>query len=242
MIPPGGRISIIEVICDEISRRINYCQFAVKLFIVDFRHLYVIKYLIKGTVLDANGKPLGDLHLQAMDSDQGFFEDHNDDLLGSSNTTSDGSFEIAFDDSTFNDSWLEKSPEIYIVVRNEDGQILHRTEKIEVKGDEKTNDTVNIPMKISIDSKEKKTELPASDLYWNNQRILSAFSSVGDTITLNNSEFERNFRLLLSSINAWLIYTNEATWKRIDYDGPQVPRYPWQVPNHGHKLKWEQGK
>jgi hypothetical protein len=202
----------------------------------------MIKYLIKGKIIDANGKPLGNLYSQAMDSDQGFFEDHNDDLLGSSKTAADGSFEIAFDDSTFSDSWLEKSPEIYLIVRNEDGQILHRTEKVNVKDDEKTNDTVNIAVNITLDSKEKKTELPTSDLYWNNQRIISSFSSVGDTITLNNSEFERNFRLLQSSINAWLIYTNEGMWNKIGYDGPQVPRYPWQIPNHSHKLSWEQSK
>jgi hypothetical protein len=199
----------------------------------------MIKYLIKGKIIDANGKPLGNLYSQAMDSDQGFFEDHNDDLLGSSRTAADGSFEIAFDDSTFSDSWLEKNPEIYLIVRNEDGQILHRTEKVEVKSDEKTNGSVNIPVNITLDSKEKKTELLTSDLYWNNQRILSAFSSVGDTITLNNSEFERNFRLLQSSINAWLIYTNQAKWNKIGYDGPQVPRYPWQIPNHSHKLSWD---
>jgi hypothetical protein len=202
----------------------------------------MIKYLIKGKIIDANRKPLGNLYSQAMDSDQGFFEDHNDDLLGSSKTAADGSFEIAFDDSTFSDSWLEKSPEIYLIVRNEDGQILHRTEKVNVKDDEKTNDTVNIAVNITLDSKEKKTELPTSDLYWNNQRIISSFSSVGDTITLNNSEFERNFRLLQSSINAWLIYTNEGMWNKIGYDGPQVPRYPWQIPNHSHKLSWEQSK
>jgi len=202
----------------------------------------MIKYLIKGKIIDANGKPLGNLYSQAIDSDQDFFEDHNDDLLGSSRSAADGSFEIAFDDSTFSDSWLEKSPEIYLIVRNEDGQILHRTEKVEVKDDEKTNGTVNIPVNITIDSIEKKTELPSSELYWNNQRIIAAFSSVGDTITLNNSEFDRNFRLLLSSINAWLIYTNEAIWNKIGYDGPQVPRYPWQIPNHSHKLSWEQSK
>jgi hypothetical protein len=214
----------------------------VKSFIVELRLSYMIKYLIKGKIIDVNGKPLGNLYSQAMDSDQGFFEDHNDDLLGSSRTAADGSFEIAFDDSTFSDSWLEKSPEIYLIVRNEDGQILHRTEKVEVKSDEITNGTVNIPANITLDSKEKKTELRTSDLFWNNQRIISAFSSVGDTITLNNSEFERNFRLLLSSINAWIIYTNEAIWKKIGYDGPQVPRYPWEIPNHSHKLSWEQGK
>jgi hypothetical protein len=202
----------------------------------------MIKYLIKGKIIDVNGKPLGNLYSQAIDSDQGFIEDHNDDLLGSSRTAADGSFEIAFDDSTFSDSWLEKRPEIYLIVRNEDGQILQRTETVNIKSDKKTNGTINIPVNITLDSKEKKTELPASDLYWNNQRIISAFSSVGDTITLNNSEFERNFRLLLSSINAWIIYTNEAIWKKIGYDGPQVPRYPWEIPNHSHKLSWEQGK
>jgi hypothetical protein len=214
----------------------------VKSFIVELRLSYMIKYLLKGKIIDVNGKPLGNLYSQAIDSDQGFIEDHNDDLLGSSRTAADGSFEIAFDDSTFSDSWLEKSPEIYLIVRNEDGQILHRTEIVKVKSDEKTNGTINIPIEIKLDSTEKKISLPSSNLYWNNQRIISAFSSVGDTITLNNSEFDRNFRLLISSINAWLIYTNEAIWKKIRYDGPQVPRYPWQIPKHDHKLSWEEGK
>ena len=53
------------------------------------------KYLIKGKIKDDNGAPIADLHLQAMDSDQQLFEDHNDDLLGSSKSSSDGSFEIA---------------------------------------------------------------------------------------------------------------------------------------------------
>jgi hypothetical protein len=201
----------------------------------------MIKCLVKGKTIDANGKPIGNLHLQAMDSDQGFFEDHNDDLLGASRTGSDGSFEIAFDDSTFNDSWLEKNPEIYLIVRNEDGQILHRTEKVEVKGDGKKNGTVTISVKVIIDSKEKKTELPTSDLYWTNQRIISTFSSVGDTITFNNNDFQRNFRLLTSSINAWLIYTNDVIWKKIGYDGPQVPRFPLKS-KHTHRLSWENRK
>ena len=80
------------------------------------------------------------------------------------------------------------------------------------------------------------------DLYWNNDRILAAFSSVGDTITFNNSDLQRNFRLLLSSMNAWLIYTNKVAWDKIRYDGPQVPRYPLQSPGHSHKLLWEEGK
>lgn len=197
------------------------------------------KYLIKGKIIDTNGKPLVDLHLQAMDSDQQFFEDHNDDLLGSSKSILDGSFEIPIDDAAFRDSWLEKNPEIYLIIRNEYGQIVHRTETINANFNENEDGTITIPADITIDLKQQTTNLPSTDLYWSNQRILSAFSSVGDTITLNNSEFQRNFNLLISSINAWLIYTNDAIWKKIGYDGPQVPRFPSRVPNHSHKLSWE---
>lgn len=197
------------------------------------------KYLIKGKIIDTNGKPLVDLHLQAMDSDQQFFEDHNDDLLGSSKSILDGSFEIPIDDAAFRDSWLEKNPEIYLIIRNEYGQIVHRTETINANFNENEDGTITIPADITIDLKQQTTNLPSSDVYWSNQRILSAFSSVGDTITLNNSEFQRNFNLLISSINAWLIYTNDAIWKKIGYDGPQVPRFPSRVPNHSHKLSWE---
>lgn len=197
------------------------------------------KYLIKGKIIDTNGKPLLDLHLQAMDSDQQFFEDHNDDLLGSSKSILDGSFEIPIDDAAFRDSWLEKNPEIYLIIRNEYGQIVHRTETINANFNENEDGTITIPADITIDLKQQTTNLPSTDLYWSNQRILSSFSSVGDTITLNNSEFQRNFNLLISSINAWLIYTNDAIWKKIGYDGPQVPRFPSRVPNHSHKLSWE---
>lgn len=197
------------------------------------------KYLIKGKIIDTNGKPMVDLHLQAMDSDQQFFEDHNDDLLGSSKSISDGSFEIPIDDAAFRDSWLEKNPEIYLIIRNEYGQIIHRTETIKANFNENVNGTITIPADITIDLKQQTTNLPSTDLYWSNQRILSAFSSIGDTITLNNSEFQRNFTLLISSINGWLIYTNDVIWKKIGYDGPQVPRFPSRVPNHSHKLSWE---
>jgi hypothetical protein len=201
----------------------------------------MIKYLVKGKITDTNGQPISDLHLQAMDSDQGWFEDHNDDLLGSSRTASDGSYEIPIDESTFSENWLEKNPEIYLIVRNEDGQIVHRTETINLKSEEKAIETVNIPVNITVVSREGKTILSSTDLYWSNARILSAFTSLGDTITLTNSDLQRNFRLLISSINAWLIYTNEDIWKKIGYDGPQVPRYAWRF-EHNHKLTWEQRK
>lgn len=199
----------------------------------------MIKYLINGKIKNDDGVPIANLHLQAMDSDQQLFEDHNDDLLGSSKSNSEGSFEIPIDDSTFKDSWLEKDPEIYLIIRNEHGQVIHRTEPIKVKSNENVNGTITISENITINQKQGQLNLTGTNPYWNNQRILSGFSSLGDTITLNNSEFQRNFNLLISSINAWLIYTNDVIWKKIAYDGPQVPLYPWRVPNHSHKLSWE---
>jgi hypothetical protein len=214
-------------------------ELAVKSFIVGLPLSYMTKYLIKGKIKDDNSAPIADLYLQAMDSDQQLFEDHNDDLLGSSKSISDGSFEIPIEESTFKDNWLEKSPEFYLIVRNEHGQVVHRTETIKVESDKNIDGTITIPANITIKQKQQQINLPSTNVYWNNQRILSAFSSIGDTITLNNSEFQRNFRLLISSINAWLIYTNEVNWRKIGYDGPQIPRYPWQIPNHSHKLAWE---
>lgn len=202
-------------------------------------------YSIKGKIIDLTSNPYNNkLKIQAMDSDKQFFEDHNDDLLGSAWTKPDKSFEITFDDLTFNDNWLEKSPEIYLLIRNENGQIIHKTEilKIDSNGDNK--ELVEIPITINLDSIEPKIglldTLTDDDIYFNNsQRILSAFSSLGDVVTLNNSNAARNFQLLSSSINAWLIYTNELSWKRIGYDGPQVPRYAYKTPDHSHRLTWE---
>ena len=132
---------------------------------------------------------------------------------------------------------MEKSPEIYLVIRNKNGQIIHNTGIIKIDTSYKDKEVVEIPITINLSSIENEIGLSniSNDIYSNNgQRILSAFSSLGDTITLNNSNAARNFQLLTSSINAWLIYTNELSWKRIGYDGPQVPRHPLKSPNHSH--------
>ncbi|MEP6576290.1 MAG: hypothetical protein ABJB85_07680, partial [Nitrososphaerota archaeon] len=95
------------------------------------------------------------------------------------------------------------------------------------------------PLKITLNSIEKKTDIPNSDPYASNvNKVISAFRTLADVSTFNSYDFERNLRLLSTSINAWLVYTNEAAWKKIEYDGPQVPRYPFRSPDHTHKLSW----
>jgi hypothetical protein len=202
-------------------------------------------YSIKGTIINLETHH-NSLKIQAMDSDKQFFEDHNDDLLGSAWTSLDGSFEITFDDLTFSDNWLEKSPEIYLLIRNENGQIIHKTDILKIESiDKNKEEQIEIPVTLNLDSLDNKIELltTSNDIYANNsQRILSAFSSLGDVITLNNSNAARNFQLLSSSINAWLIYANELGWKIIGYDGPQVPKHPFKLPGHSHRLAWEVGE
>ena len=75
----------------------------------------------------------------------------------------------------------------------------------------------------------------------NVDRILSAFGSLGNDIKFRSNKIERNLENFTSSIKGWLIYTEEGSWKKIGYDGPQVPRYPFQTP-HDHKLSWEARK
>jgi hypothetical protein len=197
-------------------------------------------FLIKGKIKSQLIDSFSDLKVQAMDDDQHWFEDRNDDLLGSSWANEDGSFEINFNDLSFQDTWLERKPEIYLIIRNKDGQIINRTLPIKIKKDNTKNTTIEINITVSIDSIQKNSELEDIDPYAsNNNKILNAFSSLNDIYTLNNSDFVRNFRLLNSSINAWFVYAQEYSWKKIGYDGPQVPKYPRKDPKHNHILSWE---
>ena len=176
------------------------------------------KFTVKGSVQDSAGDPVQGVKVFAMDNDQQFFEDHNDDMLGASWVKSNGTFEISSSSEQFQENMFEGKPDIYLIVRNSKGEVIHRTDI--KKG---------LFFEIVLDSLEKKAE-PAADPYANNQqRIFSAFANVGDTAAINNSDVARTFALLNSSMNAWVIYTRESTWEEIGYDGPQVPRHPgWQ--------------
>jgi hypothetical protein len=197
---------------------------------------FIIKGKIKSQLIDS----FSDLKIQAMDDDQHWFEDRNDDLLGSSWANEDGSFEIKFNESSFQDTWLERKPEIYLIIRNKDGQIINRTLPTKIEKNNTKNTTIEIDITVSIDSIQKNSELEDIDPYANNNnKILNAFSSLNDIYTLSNSDFIRNFRLLNSSINAWLVYAQEYSWKKIGYDGPQVPKYPRKDLKHNHILSWE---
>lgn len=176
--------------------------------------------------------------IQVMDNDQKWYEDRNDDMIGSTWTDEDGIFEILFDKDKFKDSLLENDPEVYLVIRNSFGQIINTTEpkKAVPNAQEKQN---NIDFEIILVSTEKVILATSSDPYAeNNQRVISAFQKLGDVSEFQLSDISRVLRLFNTSINAWSLYTADYIWDTIGYDGPQVPRYPWRIPNHSHELSW----
>jgi hypothetical protein len=203
-------------------------------------------YTITGSVKYPNGEAVKGVKIQAMDSDQEVFQDHNDDVIAiASVNDSDGTFEITFDSKPFRDGWLEGHPDLYLMVRNAlDGQVVYKTR---IRKGVKQNSS-DLVFDITINSIEEEyvgnqINNNTSTLYdpfqGNNDRVIAAFTRLGDVLQLVPGDIQRNFALLVSSINAWTLYTREDMWRRIQYDGPQVPRYPWRDDGHSHKLSWE---
>jgi hypothetical protein len=202
-------------------------------------------YTIKGSVKYPNGEPVKGIKIQAMDSDQEVFQDHNDDVIAiAAVNDTDGTFEITFDSKPFSDGWLEGHPDLYLMVRNAlDGQVVYKTE---IRKGVKQNSsdlvfdiTINSIEEGYVDNRVNDTNTALYDPFQgNNDRVIAAFSRLGDVVQLVPGDIHRNFALLVSSINGWTFYTREDTWRKIEYDGPQVPRYPWRE-EHPHKLSWE---
>ncbi len=103
------------------------------------------------------------------------------------------------------------------------------------------SDTQALTFNITLDSLEKPSaqSLPPDPYASNNERVIAAFGRLGDVSEFQLEDMLRIFRLLNSSINAWSLYTTDYMWNAIGYDGPQVPKYPWREPSHGHGLSWE---
>jgi hypothetical protein len=201
-------------------------------------------YTIKGTIKYPNGEPVRGIKIQAMDSDQEVFQDHNDDIIAIvSVNDSDGTFEVTFDPKLFKDGWVEGHPDIYLMIRNAfDGHIIYKSPIR--KGVKQNSSDLIFDITISsieeeyIDDQDNNSNTLYDPFQGNNDRVIAAFTRLGDVVQFVPGDIHRNFALLVSSINGWTFYTREDMWRRIRYDGPQVPRYPWRE-KHSHKLSWE---
>jgi len=188
----------------------------------------VAEYTVKGQIQNVNNSKF---YVEILDSDQHWFDDRINDLLGSSWTDDSGKFEVTFMDEAYRDNWLEGKPELFAIVRNELGVICHTTK---TKSPSNPNDAANLTFDITIQKENSFFDDSPYDAA--NIKRIAAFARVGDSIDLTDN-VRNSFRLLIQTINAWLLYTNENKWNLIKYDGPQVERYPWRN-QHTHKLKW----
>jgi hypothetical protein len=188
---------------------------------------FVASYTVKGQIQNVNNSTF---YVEILDNDQHWFDDKIDDLLGSSWADDSGKFEITFTDDLYKDNWLEGKPELFAVVRDESGTICFTTD---TKSPSSPDDVENLTFDITIQKENSFVDSPYDAA---NIKRIAAFASVGDSIDLTGN-VRNSFGLLTQTLNAWLLYTNEAKWNLIKYDGPQVERYPWRNP-HTHKLKW----
>ena len=53
-------------------------------------------FTVRGMIKSIIDKPITNVIIQVMDSDQEWFDDRSDDILGSTLSKDDGSFEISF--------------------------------------------------------------------------------------------------------------------------------------------------
>ena len=130
-------------------------------------------YTLKGRLTDSQSKPIRGMKVEVLDSDQNWFEDHNDDLINSKWADDDGTFEITFDTKQFQDAgWIEGKPDIYLKVRNVLGQVVHTTE---VRKGVDSSDTQALTFNIILESLENRTaQPPPPDPYAsNNERVIA---------------------------------------------------------------------
>ena len=185
-------------------------------------------YKVQGSVDNTQGR----FYVELLDDDQHLLEDRVNDLLGSA-WTENGNFEISFDDSLFKDNILEFRPELFIVVRDENGKILHTSEK---KRPSNSTDSKNLSFpNLLTKSDVKVIDSPYSSAF---QRQLAAIQRISDGVDVDIGDLGNVTTLLLQSVNAMILYNNETVWKSVGYDGPQVPPHP-RKKDHDHKLDWE---
>ena len=138
---------------------------------------------------------------------------------------------ITFDDSLFRENWLEGKPELFLIIRDDcwKNNSTRHLQKVHL---------VLMILKILLlkSQFQKKIILLMSPYDSVNARRIAAFGQIGDSINVTDN-IVNSSQLLLQSLNAWLLYSNETIWNKIGYDGPQVERYPWRNP-HTHRLKW----
>jgi len=82
------------------------------------------EFKIYGKILEKEtGKGIPNLIVKAVDKDLLY-----DDILGEATTDENGNFEIKYNKEDFKELLLDKEPDIYLNVRNANGDVIYTTE------------------------------------------------------------------------------------------------------------------
>jgi hypothetical protein len=180
---------------------------------------------VKGTVKDSNGHLLPNLFVEAFHSDFGTSERY----LGNALTSTNGAFEISFDETAFEANFLERilrrRPDEHVVVRDW-YQMIYKSDIHHAARDIETFD-------ITIED-----TTPLYDPYSeSSQREIASFNAIGDTVDISKIDPQRASTQMVRALSSWLYYTQPKVMELYGYPGPQVPRYPKEM-QHVHTLPW----
>ncbi|CAN5116193.1 hypothetical protein BH18THE2_BH18THE2_13880 [soil metagenome] len=204
-------------------------------------------FSLKGRIISKENVPLKNQKVLAYDDDPIL---NPDDFLGESLTDSNGFFRIDFDSTKFNGflEALDQTPDVYILVKDEQGKTILNNEKTIVSQTQKE-------IEYHIRIVEHIPDPFIRDIYAGNvRRMISMLREVGNVIGIENTinldllrnrdlprdievrlqnfvnRFnERNnnfdhFTIIVSAVIDSLL----EEWRvgKIGYDGSQVPRFP----------------
>lgn len=178
---------------------------------------------------DSKGNRLSNLFVEAFHSDFAASERY----LGNAWTDPNGAFEISFDESAFEDNFLERilrrRPDEHIVIRDS-YRILYKSD---IRRDAQDIETFDAIIEDTT---------PLYDSYSESlQREIASFNTIGDTVDISRIDPQRATTQMIRAVSSWLYYTQPKVMDLYGYPGPQVPRHPKDVP-HDHTLPWNPKK
>jgi hypothetical protein len=184
---------------------------------------------VQGQVRDSRGNQLPNRFVEVFHSDLGASERY----LGNTWTDARGTFEISFDESSFEENFLERifrrRPDEHIIIRDRYG-VLYRSEIRHSAQDIETFEITIVDTAALYD--------PYSQSF---QREIAFFSAISDTVDPSKIDPQRVATQMLRALSSWSYYTQPKVMELYGYPGPQVPRYPKDVP-HDHTLPWNPRK
>jgi len=187
------------------------------------------EYVITGRIRDKDNIPVLGYTVKAYDNDPDPFG-LEDDLLGTAKSDENGDFRIEFSEFDFRrrSEWLEKNPEVYLTIEDEDNWVV-------VKTKDKVNKTGSMEFQIKLDKSPGNRSEP--DLYHDSiVRIIAGLRTTGDAADLSKGDVRLMFDLFMRVLKGWTVNRDEVL-ELSGYDGIQVPKHPREQ-KHYHVIRW----